>query len=582
MGIVIVCLIVGAFMVHAAVTFTVFDDEALSCRLYAVPLPELLRALWRGDDPDPPFYYLIQHVWVWFLGVSPLALRGMSILFFLAGILVLRRAAAAWFDARVADTAFLLAALHPAHLFFGFAGRWYSLVFLLLALLLRYSASMPPVPSSNQDEFVHGGQADNRKWHRPEALRRGLLWGGLAAAVCYTNYFGPVMVGLIWLCVMVRDRSNHGALAMHSIGGVVAAVLYAPWVPVFWHHVVHFPPTGGGVSACLSSSIRIGMTLLAGNLAGPTAYWVWVPFGVAAASGGVALWRALVGAGRTIASHRSIAILFLFTTGAVLAGILSRTLIDKYVMIISGPFCILVAALLNVETARTAGAATVAGSKRDWPARVAGIAMGLGWIGCAVNYATERNWSSLRWLDPFESVTRRLYEQNWHRTYPDAVCSHPSARYYFALHRATDSNRSAIERQIQPVDLLSPIATPRTWFDSLRADPSEWLACYEEQDDSSTPDADFAVTPRAMAHRLATGERPTLLMTLETAGFAELTDWIAFRQLLAAFYEEAGEPLTFHEDELASWKDRIDPAFRHPQWRIIVRTWRLQGMGDVD
>lgn len=580
--IVVVCLFVGAFMIRAAATFTVFDDEALSCRLYATPLPEMLRALWHGEDPDPPLYYILQHVWVWMFGVGPLALRGMSIVFFLAGILVLRRAAAVWFDARVANAAFLIAALHPAHLFFGLAGRWYSLVFLLVALLFRYSAPTSPDSQTGHGEVTRGGRADVLNPHHQTAIRRGLLWGSLAAAVCYTNYFGPVLVGLIWVCTLVRDVSDRRPLTLHFVGGVVAAILYLPWVPVFWHHVVNFPPAGGGAAAYVSSGVRIGITLLSGNLAAPTAYWVWAPFAVAMASAGLALWRAVFGKGRASGFRQSLVLIFVITAGAILAGILSRTLIDKYVMIVSGPFCVLLATLLTGRSGSDTDSPGITKLRPDWTSRVAGIALGLGWIGCAVNYATGRHWSSLRWLDPFESVTRRLYDQNWHRTYPDAVCSHPSARYYFALHRATDANRSAIERQIQPVELLSPAATPRDWFDILRADPSEWLACYLEQDDSTPREADFAMTPPAMARRLAAGDRPALLITLETAGFAELTDWKAFREALSTLYEEVGEPLTFLEDEQAAWKDRIDPAFRHPRWRITVRTWRLQGLVDRD
>jgi hypothetical protein len=42
--------------------------------------------------------------------------------------------------------------------------------------------------------------------------------------------------------------------------------------------------------------------------------------------------------------------------------------------------------------------------------------------------------------------------------------------------------------------------------------------------------------------------------------------------LLAEKYELVREEKHL-EDPDAEWKDRLDPTFNHPRWRIVVRKW---------
>ena len=529
-------------MLYAASVYTVFDDEAHSARLYALPAGEMIVALWHGADPDPPLYYLMQNAWVRLFGVGPLALRSMSIVLFLAALVVVRRAAEAWFDRETGRAALLICALHPAHLFFGFAGRWYALMFLLVSLLILLSA--PGVQAASA----------------PRGRR--VAWGLCAAAVCYVNYFGPVIVALAWLAMWLRERSPGNAAQRDRHGlamaAAVAIICYLPWIVPFARHLLSFPQAGGPISAYAASSARLGLTLVTGNLADPSAWWAWTPMGLGAAALLVLAVQAL-----RRPCFMATAAMLLIAAGSAAAGILSRTLIDKYVLIISGPFCILAAALLvgGLRSAAAHSTATRHGTRSRGVARFAAVCIAIGWIGCMANLVTERHWSSLRWLDPFASVTRMLYDENWERSRPDVVCSHPSARYYFALHRVNDTDRSLIERQIMP-----------EWRPTLRTDAAEWLAALRDQDEPSPDEALFALTPSAAA-KIIPERRPALIHTLETAGFHELPEWSALMTLLERDYIADDELLTYMEDDAAEWKNRVDPAFRHPRWRITVRRW---------
>jgi hypothetical protein len=360
---------VAVFMVWAASHYTVFDDEAFSCRRYAMPLGEIIAALYNGVEPDPPLYYIAQNVWVHLFGVAPLALRGLSIILFLAGLLVVRVATRAWFDDRTSRWAMLICAVHPAHLFFGFAARWYSLMFLLVATLLWSTAR------ASQDA-------------RPP-WRRIVAWSIIAAAVCYTNYFGLVIVGLCWLVAINRGRGTHLVVQRLVCAGLIALALYAVWLPAFWRTATTF---GGDHSfmSYVGSASRTTMALLSGNLASIGALWCWLPLAVLGLCVIVLLVRL----------RRAVWHVGLVGVGCFVAGVLSRTMIDKYVMTFSGVLCVLLAALLVFDRG------AVPHGVRRWR-RVAAVCLVIGWLGCGVNLVSGRYWSSLRWHDPFRAGDRQ-------------------------------------------------------------------------------------------------------------------------------------------------------------------------------
>lgn len=528
-------LLVGAFLVYGAAHYSVFDDEALSCRLYAMPMGEMLGSLWRGEDPDPPLYYLLQNVWVGAFGVGPLGLRGLSILCFLAALPILRAAGRIWFNTRVGMTAMWIAALHPAHLLFGLAGRWYSLMFLLVATLLWVTG-----------EWCAWGDANRAG--RPRR-RLFIAWAAVAAAVCYTNYFGLVVVGLTWVAAVWQDHARgRTRLGPRLAVGIGTVVLLAPWMPPIWHHVRSFPEFGGGWQAYAAIAGRTLMALCSGNLASIGAWWVWAPMAVFA-------WACVV---LLITQRRRVRPIALIVLGCFVAGVASRTMIDKYVMTFSGPACLLVAALVLARRGSRRR------STRLWSRLLAG-GLAVGWLGCGVNLATERHWSSLRWLDPFEAVTAELFEQNWPHQHPDAIVSHPAARYAFACLRAdAEASNPARDRLVPPI------------IRSMRTPAADWLRAWEAQEQTETSNGFYAMTPEAVLPLLASdgdgevGDAPRFIVTLRTAGFASVPQWEALDAQLARDYVVTHER-RYLEDVDAEWKDRLDPRITHPRWRVTVR-----------
>jgi len=230
-------------------------------------------------------------------------------------------------------------------------------------------------------------------------------------------------------------------------------------------------------------------------------------------------------------------------------GIVTRTLIDKYVMTISGLCCVALAGLLVRLTSRVgspsprgAGAPDVSNTENESKSqpdgagtrRVLQLSLIALWLTCGVHLVTESYWSSLRWRDPMQQVISELLNAD------DAtlVTSHPSARYYAALSQGDDADA--------------------------------WLRAWQQH---ARPDTNNLLLPSAFVERLAQGAAPNKILTLQTSGFASLPDWDAALDLLQQHYVRVGET-TYLEDPDAELKDRLDPTIHHARHRITVQQWR--------
>ncbi len=557
----------GLFMLRGAGRYTVFDDEAFSCRRYAMPLGEMVSALWHGAEPDPPLYYVLENLWVGLFGVGPLGLRSLSIFMFLAGLVFIRAAGQAWFDRRTGLAAMVLCALHPAHLFFGFAARWYSLMFLCTAIVLWLTARMckaGPYDLTPSAERESTGEATADRpgiflllfppsWRWSE--RRLILgWSVAAAAACYTNYFGPVFCAFALLAGALHGRKRPGNGRTWALAAAGAVILCIPWLAPLLRQAFNFPVAEFTWTAVGASLARTVMALLAGNLASVEDSWAWIPLGVFSAAMVVLLlfrWRAV----------RPIAVIVL---GCAVIGVASRTMIDKYIMTFSGPACLLVVALLR----RPADVGVDRPSEsqpederisrprrltiRLWSA-VALACLAAGWVKCGINLFTEKHWSSLRWLDPFEGVIDDLFAT------PDAppttrwVMTHPSARYYFGRRFAREQ-AAAIG------------AAP--WRISAR----HWRRFAEPPTPALGNFGVACATPDSILGRMKETPVP-LLITVETTGYRELADnWGELLSVLDQFFQETSRH-PYLPDRDAALKDRLDPAIAHARWRIVVRWW---------
>ncbi|MCA9255036.1 MAG: glycosyltransferase family 39 protein [Phycisphaerales bacterium] len=505
----------------AANRYTVFDDEAFSCRLYAMSMGDMLNLQCVGADPDPPVYYILQNAVVHFLGVGPFAIRGLSILCMLGALLTIRGAARAWFGDRAGDVALLIAACHPAHLFFGFAARWYALFLLLSTCLLWLTGRV----------------------YRRNAMSSGeaFAWGLLAALCALTNYFGLVVGGLMAITLAFRFAGRREGRVQLARLAATSVVFFAIWLRPFATHLStfrHSSPSG----SILATLARMLMALTTGNLASVGAYWVWGPMALAALLGLLLLVR----------SWRRVAPVAIVVVGCILVGALTRTILDKYILTFSGAACVLIAGLLTRSDERPSrGSSLLRG--------VCGLSLAFAWIGCAVNLATQRHWSSLRWLDPIEAAIDRAFAGGASAEAP-IVATHPSVRYYVACRSVMDS-----------------FATRGDAAFKGSIDAGAWSVAYAAQNDASVRSSPL-VTPDVVYDRIQTCGRVADLFAIQASGFETLPDWDALMYLLEADYEPIRRS-RFLKDDDAALKDRLDPTIHHAPWRITLTQWRRRASG---
>ncbi len=210
-------------------------DEAFSWRLTQYPLGDM--CLRTGADVHPPLHYILLQAWVSIWGTSELALRGLSVLCSVLGIvfafLACREAVRLFDPTRSVGTTLggpafcaLLLALNAAQALAARTARMYALGILLAALtswlLLK---------------ALRGGE------------RRWLWWtayGVALAAFCLTHNYAlftavaqaAFVVGLVvyqaWRHLRAPDPTlaqGRGGFSGMVYAGALAAILYSPWLP---------------------------------------------------------------------------------------------------------------------------------------------------------------------------------------------------------------------------------------------------------------------------------------------------------------------------------------------------------------
>ena len=201
------CLLAFALRAHRLAAQSLWSDEDITLDRAGLPLRELLASL---PVEQAPGYYVLVHLWTRLAGDGDLALRYPSLL---AGVLAVPLAA--YVGARLADrdSGLLLAlivAVHPFLVYYGQEARMYALLMTLalaaVAFMLRASRS-----------------------GRPDAWA---LCGALVAATLYTHYYGALIIvglgGWAFFDLLARDR---GRLRGWLLSGLVAALLFGPWLP---------------------------------------------------------------------------------------------------------------------------------------------------------------------------------------------------------------------------------------------------------------------------------------------------------------------------------------------------------------
>ncbi len=112
-------------------TQSLWRDEAFSVLLSERSLLEIIKI--TAQDFSPPFYYLVLSGWMSLFGNSEVALRSLSLLFFVGTVFFVYLAGRRLFKENVARGAALFTLLNPFLFYYAFEARMYTLFALLVA-----------------------------------------------------------------------------------------------------------------------------------------------------------------------------------------------------------------------------------------------------------------------------------------------------------------------------------------------------------------------------------------------------------------------------------------------------------------
>ena len=246
-------LMLGLVMVISDPHFTFIDDEVQIISAAAHPMAQTVDLFVHGTGQfqHPPLYDLLLHIWLRLTGNQVRWLRLPSIVFYLLGIWVLMQAARGFCGNHAANTVLWVSVLWPFGFHFGRLAAWYSLSFLLVAILtFRYFAFL--------------------------AARTLRNWLGMvipAILLLYTNYFGWAILACLLFDFLLQSRHELRQRWSQVLFTVLLLVMaFSPLVRAFFAII---EARGGTQSSVLGTALFGGFNFYALFASESVAPWHW-------------------------------------------------------------------------------------------------------------------------------------------------------------------------------------------------------------------------------------------------------------------------------------------------------------------
>ncbi len=193
---------------------SLWNDEAWTA--WAIRSPYVRDMLQRVEaDVHPPLYFLLIGIPERFTGDSVLALRWPSALFSMIALAVTYALGKQIVDRRTGLIALTLLGTASFFVYYAREARMYSLLMALAALATWF--------------YV--------RWRLQPTIWRTMLYSLSIAALLYTHYAGIFVIASHILHAIItqlfRTTRVKGKWYLLPVPYIAAAVLYAPWVPIF-------------------------------------------------------------------------------------------------------------------------------------------------------------------------------------------------------------------------------------------------------------------------------------------------------------------------------------------------------------
>jgi uncharacterized membrane protein len=218
MALFLAALVAGTWLRFKGLTFqSLWIDEltSISKSRPDLSLAEVIGQFTSSEDPHPPLYFALLHIWLWISNYSEYAARFFSALIGSFGLLAIYFLGRELGGRRCGLVATGLLVANHFHMVFSQEVRSYGLLFLLAALSYLY--------------FIRG------------LRRQGFLdligYCLLTTLMIYTHYFGlmvivsQVLFSASYLALQPRIDRKKPALR-YGLACIGIVVLYSPWIPV--------------------------------------------------------------------------------------------------------------------------------------------------------------------------------------------------------------------------------------------------------------------------------------------------------------------------------------------------------------
>ena len=393
-------LLVAASLLYTSRMFTFIDDEinilgpaAQPTRAFLASLGDLLRR-----HEHPPLYDLLIHGWLHLTGGAMAWLRVPSVVFFVAGLFCLSRAAQLLAGPQSATALLWLGLLWPYGFHFGRLAAWYSFVFLLISALtwayLRHAALLSADSAASgaarvRAVVVYPGlrRAARRKTGAGCTCSPPIYWIGvclLGLALVYANYLGWALLFLLAVDDWLRHRAQPGTVKRLLLTAAIFIVAYVPLWPAFWHEL------SVGTSFRQSWTYRLANTaysvyvLFVSESVAPWFWWLGVPAALAVAACLLLVFFGLRGPARRF---------LLFGAILVIAMAGAGILYPRRLFVIAPWFLLATAAAIGAV------------ENRYWRS---GMALSLGLVAAVGGYgvSARRYYAAPRFFEPWETVAQ--------------------------------------------------------------------------------------------------------------------------------------------------------------------------------
>jgi hypothetical protein len=255
-------LLLGIGLVSTNNSVTFLNDEATTLGAAANPLRTLIAQSVHGtaDAGFHPLFDSMLHFWLLATGGNFDYLRLPSVLFFLAGLLLLGRAARRFTPGSTGVAVIWLGVLWPSSFHLGRLAAWYSFSFFLVsALTLSYLEYLEDLTNE-----------------------RGAVLLIFCVALIWTTYWGWVILACLVVDQFVRSLAKETTAKPTAlvIAAVFVSVCSIPFLPVLRSSIADMMNPHPGARAILANA---GLNLFSFFVSISVAPWYWrlsIPIGV--------------------------------------------------------------------------------------------------------------------------------------------------------------------------------------------------------------------------------------------------------------------------------------------------------------